>query len=251
MAPVTLGREPVAREPEAREPASEVKFLIDSGCAHAIGEWARTHIGPDPNAADETGCYQSTSLYFDTENLDVLNQRGSYARSKYRVRRYGGGDGAFLERKLKKSGVVTKRRSVIAIDDLSRLAHGIIESGEAESGWNGYWFHRRLIARQLRPVCQISYRRLARVTETGSCPLRLTLDRELRAHRTESLRFDTGATGIALPEKQLILELKFRRAMPALFNQLIDEFGLSPATVSKYRLAAAALGMAEPVAQPC
>ena len=225
---------------EAREPANEIKFLIDKTCARAIGEWAQAHIGPDPNASDETGCYDTTSLYFDTENLDVLNQRGSYARSKYRVRQYGGGGGAFLERKLRKSGVVTKRRSMIGIDDLSRLSYA-----NAERGWNGYWFHRRILARRLRPVCQVSYSRLARVTETQTGPLRLTMDRELLAHRTGDLRFDHGAKGIALSETQPILELKFRLEMPALFNRLIEEFSLSPATVSKYRMAAAALGISE------
>jgi len=231
---------------ETRElAATEIKFLIDLNCARAISDWARSRIGPDPNAPDETGYYQTTSLYFDTASRDVLNQRGSYARSKYRVRRYGGGDGegTFLERKLKKGGMVRKRRSVIGIGDLSRLAQGITESGGAERGWNGYWFHRRLLARQLRPVCQIAYRRLARVTETGSGPLRLTVDQEMRAHRIDHLRFEHGAPGILLSEKQPILELKFRQAMPELFAQLIEEFHLSPATVSKYRLAAAALGI--------
>ncbi len=241
-----MGLVSVSREPEVREPANEVKFLIDSATAAAVGDWARRNVGPDPYAPDESGCYHTTSLYFDTENLDVLNQRGSYARSKYRVRRYGAGDGAFLERKMKKSGVVTKRRSVIGIHDLGRLA-----DPDAQSGWTGYWFHRRILARRLRPVCQVSYRRLARVTETRLGPLRLTLDQDLLAHRTEFMRFDHNATGTLLSQKHMILELKFRHEMPELFSRMMGEFGLTPAIVSKYRLAASALGISEEVAQAC
>lgn len=221
---------------EVREAANEVKFLVDPGCARRIGEWARIYLGPDPNAPQDSDCYQTTSLYFDTEDLDGLCQRGSYARSKYRVPRYSGAEGVFLERKLKKDGAVRKRRSIVGVDDLNRLA-----CSNAERGWNGYWFHRRLLARQLRPVCQISYRRMARESETSSGPLRLTLDRDLRAHRPDGLRFDNIAKGIALSENQLILELKFRHEMPALFIRFIGEFRLRPEAVSKYRLAAAAL----------
>jgi hypothetical protein len=128
------------------------------------------------------------------------------------------------------------------MEDLSRLA-----SGAAERGWYGYWFHRRLLARRLRPVFQISYFRMARESETGSVPIRLTIDRGLRAQRREDVRFDNAATGIQLSENQPILELKFRHEMPALFTRLMEEFSLSPEPVSKYRLAAAALAITEPL----
>jgi len=227
---------PESRPDEIREAANEVKFVVDRNCARAIGEWASAHLGPDPNAQDEGGCYQTTSLYFDTEGLDVLNQNGSYARSKYRVRRYGRGEGAFLERKLKKDGAVSKRRSIVGLNDLSRLT-----ASGAERGWNGYWFHRRLLARRLRPVCQISYRRMARVNATSSGVIRLTLDQGLRAQRTAELRFENDSRGIPLSENLPILELKFREEMPEVFSRLMEEFRLSPQTISKYRLAAAAL----------
>lgn len=43
--------------------------------------------------------------------------------------------------------------------------------------------------------------------------------------------------------KFLVLELKFRCAMPALFKLLVEEFALNPEPFSKYRLAAAALNL--------
>ena len=58
-------------------------------------------------------------------------------------------------------------------------------------------------------------------------------------------------------EDQIILELKFRYGLPALFKYLVEEFALTPTSCSKYRLAAAALGIvngstpdAEQISQP-
>jgi hypothetical protein len=46
--------------------------------------------------------------------------------------------------------------------------------------------------------------------------------------------------------ENVILELKYRAALPALFKRLIQEFGLNPGRVSKYRTAVAAWGLAQP-----
>jgi hypothetical protein len=45
---------------------------------------------------------------------------------------------------------------------------------------------------------------------------------------------------------QIILELKFRYGMPALFKYLVEEFALTPQPFSKYRLAVAVLDLAPP-----
>lgn len=227
----------MAADSEAREPASEVKFLIDSDTADAVRTWARHHVGADPFANSETSSYATNSLYFDTEDLDVLRENGSYARSKYRVRRYGDGPAIFLERKMRKHGVVTKRRSIIGLEQLNRL-----DNLQTERGWKGFWFHRRILARELRPVCQVSYRRFARVTETNTELLRLTIDSHLFVRQTGAMAFGEMENSLELSENRRILELKFRREMPLLFQKFVTDFGLVPATVSKYRLAAAALG---------
>src|ERR1041385_3014027 len=88
--------------------AAEVKFLISPTLAEQICAWARDRLPPDPYGVGVCGdSYRVSSLYFDTEDLAVFHRRGSFARSKYRIRRYGAGDSAFLERKLKTHGCVT------------------------------------------------------------------------------------------------------------------------------------------------
>ncbi len=223
---------------ENRRFASEIKFLIEPSSAEAIRAWVRARIDPDPNARGEMGdTYRVTSLYFDTAAYDVLNRRGSYGRCKYRVRRYDLGEILFLERKLKKRRLVTKRRSFIPVAELARL-----EAAEAERGWEGYWFHRRLLARGLKPVCQISYHRTARASMTGQGPIRLTLDEDVRALPLGGLAFDHFLTGLPVMPDKAVLELKFVRDVPAVFKHLIEEFGLVPRRVSKFRLTGAALG---------
>ncbi len=224
---------------DSREFASEFKFLITPGIAEQIRQWARGRLASDPNGLGKPGdAYQITSLYFATDQFDVFHRRGSFGRSKYRLRRYGLSETAFLERKLKTRGLLTKRRSIVQLEELERLA-----DDEAARGWAGRWFHRRLQARRLRIVVQISYRRAARVAMTNNGPIRLTLDDDVRALPAEGMAFNHINEGIRLLENQVILELKFLRHMPVLFKLLVEEFALNPRSVSKYRLAAAALDL--------
>ena len=229
--------------PEARETrdlASELKFAVDPETAARIREWARPRLAPDPFAAEPAGdCYRTTTIYYDTQDLAVYHRRGSYGRSKFRIRRYGAADVAFLERKLRTSGVLSKRRTIVPVDHLSRLTEP-----SADPEWHAYWFHQRILMRRLRPVCQVSYRRMARVGMTDYGPVRLTLDDELVAMPVAGPAFVAGVGTPILPGR-MVLEMKFRVEMPAVFRQLAEAFALRPERLSKYRLAVEALGRVE------
>lgn len=226
---------------ENRQFASETKFLIAPALAEKIRDWARVRLAADPNASGESNdacdAYWITSLYFDTDQFDVFHRKGSFGRSKYRVRRYGESRIAFLERKLKTRGLLTKRRSLVKLDELARLT----DSPPAR-GWVGHWFHQRLVARRLKSICEITYRRTARVAMTPYGPIRLTLDEDVRASAAHGVVFNGVSNGRRLSENHVILELKFRFQLPVLFKQLVEEFALNPQPLSKYRLAAVALG---------
>jgi len=223
--------------------SSETKFLVPAESGEPLRQWARRHLGADPHGhgphSDE---YLTTTLYFDTPDFDVFHRRASYGRSKYRIRRYDGSPDVFLERKLRRPGMLTKRRTPVPLQALSHL--------DADpASWSGRWFHRRLMLRKLRPVCEISYHRVARGIDTPSGPVRLTLDEQLAAYRIERPVFGEVADGRPFVEGQMILELKYRGPAPPVFKQLVEEFGLVPAAVSKYRLGMAALEAVElPVA---
>src|SRR5947208_2039678 len=148
---------------ETRASAAEFKFVVDPILANEVREWARICLTPDPHGTGSAGDqYRTTSVYFDTTGFDVFHRRGSFGRSKYRVRRYGQGAFVFLERKFTKPGLVAKRRTRVALDGLARL-----EAPALDGLWPGRWFHRRLLVRQLQPVCQVSYVRTARIVTTS------------------------------------------------------------------------------------
>jgi len=228
---------PSTEQSEYREFATEMKFLVSPAQAGAMAEWISSRLAPDEHA-DADGGYQVTSLYYDTEAADVYHRRGSYGRSKYRVRRYGEADLVFLERKMKRKDRVGKTRSLVPVEELARL-----DGGPASRGWDGYWFHRRLRARSLEPVCQIGYRRTAwvRMTELGA--IRMTIDSDVRALAVERNAFVPEA-GELVTDKRIV-EVKFRRQMPVMFREMVRQFVLTPQAISKYRLAAAGLGLTE------
>ena len=229
---------------ENREFASELKFVVGRPLAEQIHNWVRARLGPDPNASGRSSdAYQITSLYFDTKHFDVFHRRGSFGRSKYRIRRYGVSGVVFLERKLKTRGLVSKRRTIVGLDELQRL-----NDPQPDRDWTGYWYQQRLLARRLQPICQISYRRIARVALSSNGPVRLTLDEDIQAHGASRLVFADDTGGAGLCENKVVIELKYRLEMPAMFKLLVEEFALNPQPVSKYRLAAVAIGyVKEPV----
>ena len=221
---------------DTRASAAEIKFVIPRSTGLAIRDWARRHLDRDPHGTGPHGDeYETSTIYFETAAYDVFNRRRSFGRSKYRIRRYDGADAVFLERKLRRPGMLTKRRTLVPVSLLPQ-----IEQPE-RAAWAGDWFHRRLLLRGLRPVCELTYARMARAGGNGSQPLRLTLDDRLSVGRTNRPLFDVAGETTGIVEGSMILELKFRGEIPALFKQLVDEFRLEPRPTSKYRFGIAAL----------
>jgi hypothetical protein len=229
---------------ETKDRASEIKFLVDPDTAGNIRSWARQMLRADPHGSGYFGDeYRTTSLYFDTKDFAVFRQRGSYGRSKYRIRRYDEGDSAFLERKMRTRRVLSKRRTPVHCQDLSRLA-----DSHEDRKWAGAWFQERLRIRRFSPTIQISYRRTARISETELGTIRLTVDEDLRALPAAGLLF-RPACGDHVNRNLAIVEFKFRVAMPSIFKRLVEQFAIEPQRVSKYRMAASALGIVPPF--PC
>jgi hypothetical protein len=224
---------------DARALASEAKFLVRASAGEAIREWARQYLAADPHGGGHSGDeYDTTTLYYDSPEYHVFHRRGSFGRSKYRVRRYGRGRHVFLERKLRRPGMLSKRRTLVPLDALSRL-------DEPPTGWEGGWFQRRLQLRRLRPVCEINYHRLARTGAGAHGPIRLTLDEQLVVSSAARSAFGEGDEGLSFLQGWFVLELKYRHAAPPLFKELVEEFALRPVPVSKYRCGVAALGIPE------
>ncbi len=224
--------------PGREEPAYEMKFLLDRDKAAAIFQWAKEKLTLDPHGDPRFDhAYRVHSLYLDTADFDVLKKSPRYKRKKYRLRRYGDEPTVFLEQKRKVGSRVTKRRTKIEETEMQRLL-----DPSPLADWVGEWFHRRLHDRKLRPSCQISYERFAFFGESLDGPLRLTMDRNLHAARAEDWQVPTTLGGMSLLNDEMLLELKYQSHVPALFKNMLHDFGVMAKPMSKYRLAAAKCG---------
>jgi len=227
---------PVFDRRETRSFAREIKFLIPAELGLEIQEWARSNLEPDPSGVGDCGDqYATTSLYYETPGFDVFHQKESYGRAKYRIRRYGLDNYIFLERKFRTDRLLAKRRTSVPLEGLQRLGEP-----EADRTWEGYWFHRRIMTRGLKPLVQVSYDRTARLGSAPTGPIRLTIDTNLRVLPLPDRAFLPGV-GLPLIEGKCILELKYVQDLPVVFKQLVERYAISPGRVSKYRLGLGAL----------
>ena len=221
---------------ETRRAAREIKFVVQDSVRPGIVEWARQHLGPDGHGAgihaDE---YSTSTLYFETKEFDVYQRQGSYGRSKYRIRQYGHSDLVFLERKFRTDRLLAKRRTRVSGVDLLRL-----EKDSPDPTWEGFWFHRRIVLRRLRPLLQLSYDRIAREGTSSTGPVRLTIDANLTALPMPDRAF---LPGIGMPFLQgfAVIEVKYRSSLPAMFRTLAENFGLQVQKISKFRAGLRAL----------
>jgi VTC domain-containing protein len=229
---------------ETRAHAREIKFVVDAARGPEVQAWMRASLAPDEfGSGSEHDQFETSSLYFETGQFDVFHRRGSYGKSKYRIRRYGASPIMFLERKFRTDRVLIKRRTTAALDDFRRL-----EASAPDPHWYGYWFHRRLAARQLKPLVQVSYVRTARIGNSSHGKVRMTIDFDLRVLPLPDGAFLPGV-GLPLMEGHNIIELKYCVTLPTIFRQLIDHFALQTQPVSKYRAGLALLGLSPEATQ--
>ena len=196
----------------------EAKFLVPAGRATEILDWARNALTPDQHVDPATGFYRVTTLYLDTPGGAVLEQRGSHAYRKYRVRRYEDAALVHLERKLKRDGRVRKTRWLAPLAEWP-------EPGQA------HWFHRRILASQLQPAAVVAYQRAAFFGGN----FRLTLDRGLRISATREPHVRLGHDALAILDGEWILEVKHGGLLPVPVRDCVLRHRLVPGRFSKYR----------------
>jgi hypothetical protein len=78
-------------------------------------------------------------------------------------------------------------------------------------------------------------------------PMRLTFDDEIKAQPNVTTLFAPDG-GTRVVDNHAIIEMKYCVETPAVMKHLVEEFGLSPAPISKYRLSLGELSAGIPVA---
>ena len=205
---------------EIRPHAHEIKFLLDPALAAEIAQLgARQARLRPPRRRPVRRRVPHDQPLFRHRPLDVFHRRGSLGRSKYRIRRYGDESSAFLERKMRQPAVLAKRRTRLSLSARSiicRVATPSMPSGPATG----------FIAASPRGGCGRCARCRMRAWRAASSsdghPIRLTLDRELRARPSALSRVRREGDGMCRPlAEPTILELKYQGTSPALFKRLV------------------------------
>jgi hypothetical protein len=237
---VALGTKKLAGRFMNEQRRIELKYPIAPELADQVRAWAREHLDRDPYGSGAHGdSYEVHTVYFDTPNLDLYRRSGAARRTKYRVRRYEDASCLWLESKSKKRSVVRKTRTMVDRQELMDRVKTEVSSPDCPGlAWHGEWFFERTSEIGMRPTANLTYQRFARTATLEGRPLRLTIDRQLRATHVacwEPIAMDsTSHPSLVVTE---VLELKFSDFMPHLFKQLLLEFPLAGRGFSKYRTA--------------
>jgi hypothetical protein len=214
--------------------------LLSEEAANKVEARLRDQLKLDSHGEPRLGgAYRTTSLYTDTSGFDVFRGIGEYANTKFRIRQYGSTGPVFLERKDKAGDKVHKTRIQVPELDLR-----VLDSNQEYRTWAGQWFHDEISRRRLKPVCRISYERIAYLGSADNGPVRVTFDRKVRGEPARAWQVAAVTVDEELLAGSVICEFKYRLAMPRMFKELMESLGLHSRPCSKYRRFIAAAGLA-------
>jgi SPX domain protein involved in polyphosphate accumulation len=208
----------------------EMKYLLTSEQYAAVSGAIACHMRPDPY-----GEYLVQSLYYDTENWDVIrtSMKKPIYKEKMRLRRYGGSINknapTYLELKKKYRGVVYKRRTAIpnGIYATTDVKNYVSEGTSQIARELAFYLRNHNVSERI----YIAYRRDAYVSGEGS--LRVTFDTRL-CFRTDMLDFSHPGEGWAvLPPDTTLMEIKTSAGVPLWLTQILSDKMIYPRPLSK------------------
>jgi hypothetical protein len=235
----------------------ELKYLVTEAQAVAIAEHIRPFMRPDRHST--TGDYPLCSLYLDSDDLRLCREslEGIKNRYKLRIRTYSDEADApcFFEIKRRVNQVIVKSRARVSRRLVGPLlSHALRPSATGCDEYRNlgqFLYYRQEIA--AGPVVRVRYVRQAFESRVDD-DVRVTFDRQLSLNITRYPELGLNGSGWQrLPERGVVLEVKFTRGYPAWIGRLVREFGLKTQSMSKYaRLVthACAMRFCAPVVQP-
>lgn len=218
----------------------ENKYLLNNNQYNSIISVLQEHMEPDEHSVDG-GSYSVYNIYYDTDNNDIIRHSLSkpYYKEKLRLRSYkipsSLSETVCLELKKKIGGIVSKRRTVIPLEDAIRF----VSTGEKPAP-RGYLdkqvvneiFH-FLSLYNLQPRVFISYDRRA-FFGTDDNSLRVTLDKNIKTRRYD-LDLQSGDHGESLiGENQYLMEIKVTHSIPMWLARILSEEKIYSISFSKY-----------------
>lgn len=222
----------------------EFKYVINPLTARLIElDLSRFGMEKDPEVPAGQDDYVVSSLYFDSLLLgDYYDKAGGFPhRKKIRARIYhsvfsDATPAVWFEIKEKHDMAITKKRLRLTHDQWRRISDDENIDPEKENWsekqravWNEIRWYSALEGR--KPLLFVRYVRKPFVARFLS-DVRITLDSDIEACKSDNLLYDTGMVPIA--ERSVILEVKYAKALPYWWGEIVRKHNLSRGAFSKY-----------------
>ncbi|MCH5321023.1 MAG: polyphosphate polymerase domain-containing protein [Eubacterium sp.] len=185
--------------------------------------------------------YRIYSIYYDTDNHDVIRQNSSKPmyKEKMRIRSYydrkDPEDKIFMEIKKKFNGQGNKRRIKLKIKELEPFVNeGILpETKDYLSAQVAKELKYYLTRNKVHPALYVQYDRLALFGKEDK-NFRMTFDRNVRTRRHNFVFGESDEDELLLPNGEYIMEIKILGAMPLWLTHILSENELYSHGFSKY-----------------
>lgn len=219
----------------------ELKYRISESKAQAVKTFVQNFLPMDRYARmHPDGMYPISSLYLDSENLDLCREtlEGRRNRFKLRIRAYDDNPRSpvFFEIKRRADKIILKSRAQVERACLSAVLDGSMQyraqNKKEQEALDQFLFYKQMI--QGRPVVLVRYWREPFEGDTEH-RVRVTFDRHLcykPVARPEVML--NGSGWHQVPISFVILEVKFTDRYPAWVRQLVQLFNLNRSSMSKY-----------------
>ncbi|MDD6620959.1 MAG: polyphosphate polymerase domain-containing protein [Eubacteriales bacterium] len=185
--------------------------------------------------------YRIYSIYYDTDNHDIIRQNSSKPvyKEKMRIRSYydrkDPEDKIFMEIKKKSEGQGNKRRIKLKIKEIEPFVNdGILpETKDYLSAQVAKELAYFLKNNKVHPALYVQYDRLALFGKEDK-NFRMTFDRNVRTRRSNFQFGESDEDELLLPGGEYIMEIKILGAMPLWLTHLLSEHKLFSRGFSKY-----------------
>ncbi|MFV0413293.1 MAG: polyphosphate polymerase domain-containing protein [Oscillospiraceae bacterium] len=209
----------------------EGKYLLTGNQYKVLFERLQEYMLPD-----EYGLHTISSVYYDTDEFDIIRhslEKPSY-KEKLRLRSYGTpgeADTVFLELKKKCGGITYKRRVPLPLREAERY----MQLGEFPHETGQIFYEINWMVNRYNPAAKVvlSYDRLALYGREDS-ELRITFDANIR-WRNDNLSLSEGSYGrLLIGEGERLMEIKTLKTLPYWLSALLSELKIYPVSFSKY-----------------
>jgi hypothetical protein len=213
---------------------NELKFYINAHQKNIMANKLSKICHRDP-FSDSDGGYLVSSLYYDDYNQSAFFDKlsGIRYRKKFRVRVYNyQSDVIKLERKIKRGSVTEKSHIQISKEEYNHLVSRDVRFLRHKDDLVAKDFYLYYRTKNLCPRVVVEYRREAFIYTYGD--VRICFDYYLKAGASRKDLFSNGYMISALPQDQIILEVKFTGYLPDAIRNIIQINNLQRQSISKY-----------------